>query len=108
MANEEQEAEDLQPLSEEEIKKKIEKFKGWEYKDNKISKEFQFKDYSDVLNFLGKLIPFCNEIDHHPDTHIYYRKVVFELTRYSIGGKVVERDFTIARKIEELYEEWPK
>lgn len=99
---------DLQPLSEKEIKLKLKNFPGWKYKDKMLTKKFEFKDFSDGLELLNKLIPFCNKIDHHPNVHIYFRQWVFELTRYSVGGKVTARDFTIARKIEELYQNRPK
>ncbi len=95
---------DIKELTNEEIKEKLKDYPGWEYKDNKLIKTLNFKDFSDGLDFLNKLIPYCNQIDHHPDVHIYYKKWIFELTRYSIGGKVTERDFEVARKIDELKE----
>jgi 4a-hydroxytetrahydrobiopterin dehydratase len=93
---------DLEPLDEKAIRKKLVSYSGWKLKDNKLVKTLQFKDFSDGLSFLNKLNLFCNKIDHHPDVHIYYRKWIFELTRYSIGGKVTDRDFKVARKIDDL------
>jgi 4a-hydroxytetrahydrobiopterin dehydratase len=95
--------EDIKPLSEEEISQKLKNFPGWSFHDNKISKEFKFKDFIDSLGFINRLIPFCQAIDHHPDVHIYYSKVVFDLQRFSIGGKVTDRDFQVATEIERLY-----
>lgn len=94
---------DLVPLSEETIKEKLSEFPGWEYKENKISKTFEFSSFDDGLTLIIKLAPFCNKIDHHPDIHIMYKKIRFDLQRFSAGGKVVERDFTVAERIEELY-----
>lgn len=94
---------DLKPLSESEIENKLQSFPGWTYKDNKISKQFVFKDFTEAVNFVAKLAPFCNSLDHHPDIRINYKKVLFELQRYSIGGKVTERDFTVAAEIERRY-----
>ena len=91
------------PLTEEEIKIRLADMPGWSFADNKISKKFKFKDFMDSLNFINRLAPFCEENDHHPDIHLFYNKVVFELQRFDIGGKVTDRDFVIARKIEELY-----
>ncbi len=90
-------------MTEKDIKLRLKDFPGWKYKDKTLIKKFQFKDFSDGLDLLNKLIPFCNKIDHHPNVHIYFRSWIFELTRYSVGGKVTERDFTVAKKIEELY-----
>jgi len=78
-------------------------FRAWKNAEYIIGK-LKIKDFSDGLDLLNKLIPFCNKIYHHPNVHIYFRQWIFELTRYSIGGKVTERDFTIARKIEKLYQ----
>ncbi len=93
---------DLKPLTQIEIKKKLTSFPGWKFANNKISKEFIFKSFSRGVIFIRRLAPFCNRIDHHPDIHIYYKKVLFELQRFSIGGKVTERDFTVVREIERL------
>ena len=75
-------------LSREEIQEKLKKLPGWEYVDDKIKKEFKFNDFMDSLGFINKMAPFFEKMDHHPDTHIFYNKVLFELQRFDIGGKV--------------------
>lgn len=90
-------------LSEEQIQEELKTLQGWEYKEHKISKEFKFNDFMDVLNFVNSLAPFCEANDHHPDIHIFYSKVLFELQRFDVGGKVTDKDFLIAREIERLY-----
>ncbi|MDO8530404.1 MAG: 4a-hydroxytetrahydrobiopterin dehydratase [bacterium] len=94
-------------LSEEQIEAGLVGVPGWEYKDNKISKEFKFKDFMDVLDFVNKLAPYCESIDHHPDIHIFYSKVLFELQRFDVGGKVTDKDFMVAKEIERIYSERP-
>lgn len=91
------------PLSEKEIREKLKTLPGWTYSDNKIKKEFKFADFMDSLNFINKLAPFFEEKDHHPDTHIFYNKILFELQRFDIGGKVTDRDFEVASEIEKQY-----
>ncbi|EKE12955.1 MAG: pterin-4-alpha-carbinolamine dehydratase [uncultured bacterium] len=95
--------EDLRILTEDEIEKKLKDFPGWEYRDNKITKKFQFGSFDEAVQFVEKLAPFSNRIDHHPDVHIYYKKIVFDLQRFSVGGKVTPRDFTVASEIERLF-----
>ncbi|MDO8444419.1 MAG: 4a-hydroxytetrahydrobiopterin dehydratase [bacterium] len=97
---------DLSALTTEEIKEKLKELpEGWEYKNNRISKTFIFDTIMDGIKLLDKLIPYCDSIDHHPDVHIYFKKFIFELTRFDIGEKVTARDFVVAKKIEELYKE---
>ncbi len=92
-------------LSEKQIKEQLASFAGWEYKDNKIAKQFEFNDFMDSLNFINKLAPFCEANDHHPDVHIFYSKVLFELQRFDVGGKVTDKDFLVAGEIEWLYQQ---
>jgi len=95
--------ENIKILSEKEISERLKEFPGWNFKDNKISKEFKFENFMDSLAFIVKLSSFCEINDHHPDIHIFYSKVLFELQRYSVGGKVTDRDFKVAGEIERLY-----
>ncbi len=90
-------------IPDDEIKERLKNLPGWKYEDNKIKKEFKFDDFLDSLGFVNTLAPFFEQMDHHPDTHILYSKVIFELQRFDIGGKVTDKDFTIAEEIERLY-----
>lgn len=92
-------------LTENQISEKLKSFEGWAYKDNKISKEFKFDDFMGSLNFVNALAPFCEANDHHSDVHIFYNKVLFELQRFDVGGKVTDKDFMVAQEIERLYKE---
>lgn len=97
--------EDIHILNEEEVLDNLKKIDGWEYKENKISKEFKFKDFMDCLSFVVKLAPVFEMKDHHPDIHIFYNKILFELQRFDVGGKVTDMDFFIASQIDKLYKE---
>lgn len=90
-------------LTKEEIEGRLKDLPGWIFANDKISKEFQFNDFMDSLDFVNELAPFCEKMDHHPDVHILYSKVLFELQRFDIGGKVTDRDFDVAQEIERLY-----
>jgi 4a-hydroxytetrahydrobiopterin dehydratase len=90
-------------LKPKEIKAELKNLPGWKFADNKISKQFEFKDFVDSIGFVNKLVPFFESVDHHPDTHILYSKVLFELQRFDIGGKVTDKDILVATKIEKEY-----
>ncbi|MGE5392829.1 MAG: 4a-hydroxytetrahydrobiopterin dehydratase [Candidatus Saccharibacteria bacterium] len=91
------------PLSEDAIKQALERLPGWSYGDDKLVKEFAFTDFVDSLSFINSLVAYFETMDHHPDVHIFYNKIKFELTRYDAGGKVTDRDLEVAKKIEETY-----
>ena len=94
---------DKQALAPEVINEKLKTLPGWTYANDKISKEFKFADFLSALKLVDDLAPFCEEHDHHPDIHIYYNRIVFDLQRFDIGGKVTARDFLVAERIEQLY-----
>jgi 4a-hydroxytetrahydrobiopterin dehydratase len=92
-------------LTQEEIEAGLKDLPGWKFENDKIFKEFQFKDFLDSLQFVNKMAPIFEEHDHHADTHIMYSKVLFELQRFDAGGKVTDRDLFIAGEIERNYKE---
>ncbi len=92
-------------LTEEEIREKLKALPGWEFANDKISKQYEFKDFLDSFGFVSGLVSFFESMDHHPDIHIFYSKVLFELQRFDIGGKVTDRDFIVATEIERQFNE---
>lgn len=68
-----------------------------------MTKEYQFKNFAEAVSFINKLAPFCDKINHHPDIHIYYNKIIFELKTHDAGDKVTEKDYILAKEIERLY-----
>ncbi|MBX4205212.1 MAG: 4a-hydroxytetrahydrobiopterin dehydratase [Candidatus Doudnabacteria bacterium] len=92
-----------QILTEEEITKALVGLLGWTYAEDKIAKQFEFADFVGSLSFINRMVAYFQEMDHHPDVHIFYSKVKFELQRFDAGSKVTDRDIQVAKKIEETY-----
>jgi len=93
----------LQPLNQEKIEENLEALSGWELDDYKICKTFEFPTFGDGVGFVSTLAPSLNEINHHPDIAIQYRKITFCLTSHDIGDKLSGRDFQVATIIDGLY-----
>ena len=91
------------PLTEEQIQKYLPEVPGWEVLENqKIRKEFIFKNFKAALDFTNKVGEIAEAEQHHPDIHLVsYKKVIIELWTHAIGG-LSENDFIIAAKIENL------
>ncbi len=97
--------EDIKVLDKREINEKLKEVFGWKYKRNKISKEFQFDNFVDALNFINQMKDFFERNDHHPDVHIFYNKILFELQRFDVGGYVTNMDFIVAKEIDKIFQE---
>lgn len=76
---------------------------GWKLKQHKLSRTFEFQDFVQSLSFVNSLVAYFETVDHHPDVHIAYGEVTFELTRYDVGGRVTDRDVEVAKKISSIY-----
>ena len=100
--------EKIRILQKEEIYKELKKLPGWQYKDGRLLKTYEFKEFMYVIHLIDRLAPFFEKLDHHADMEIEHRKITFKLWRFDIGMKVTNYDVLEARKIEELAKEYPQ
>jgi 4a-hydroxytetrahydrobiopterin dehydratase len=75
--------------------------KGWQAKDDKLTKTFTFKDFVTAMEFLNKVAEIAEAEGHHPDFAVHYNRVDFTIFTHDVGG-LSENDFIIAAKIDEL------
>ena len=74
---------------------------GWTVVENKLVREFRFKDYGQTMDFVNKVAGIADAENHHPLMHVYYAKAVVELWTHAIGG-LSENDFILAAKIDRI------
>jgi 4a-hydroxytetrahydrobiopterin dehydratase len=83
------------------IKNYLKKIKNWKYKNNKIYKEFKFKDFKETLKFVNKVSNISEKEGHHPNIYFTWGKCKIEVYTHAING-LSENDFILAAKIDEL------
>jgi 4a-hydroxytetrahydrobiopterin dehydratase len=88
-------------LNDEEIKVRLDGLDGWERRGEAIEKQFQFDDFTGSVDFVNRITPVANEMNHHPDLAISWNKVPVTLSTHSEGG-LTENDFELAGKIDGL------
>jgi 4a-hydroxytetrahydrobiopterin dehydratase len=88
-------------LNDEDVQAKLSGLDGWERKGDAIEKQFEFGDFSGSVDFVNRLTPVANEMNHHPDLAISWNKVTVTLTTHSEGG-LTGSDFELAGKIDGL------
>ncbi|MDP3954038.1 MAG: 4a-hydroxytetrahydrobiopterin dehydratase [bacterium] len=89
------------PLSGDKLDEYLKQVKDWETLDSsrKITKHFEFKDFKEAMDFIGKVADIAESEGHHPDIHIFYNKVQLVLWTHAING-LSENDFILASKID--------
>ena len=93
-------------LTQAEIDKELRDLSSWEQKGDNIQKQFEFESFMDAINFIYNLAPTFERIEHHADIHILFNKILFELQRFDVGGKITNRDIEVAHEIEKSFKEW--
>jgi len=88
-------------LSDEEIERRLEGVDGWARSGGAITKAFDRGDFKGSVDFVNRLTPAAEEMNHHPDLEISWSKVTVSITNHSAGG-LTENDFELAQKIDSL------
>lgn len=76
----------------------------WKEINGKLTRTFEFSDFAGAMVFVIKVAEAAEMADHHPDIHIYYNKVTFELWTHS-AGKVTDKDKALAKEISRLFKQ---
>jgi len=92
-----------EPLTEEKIADELSDLTGWAHENNKLTKEFNFDNFRDAMAFINRIAFEAEEQVHHPEIFNVYNTVNISLSTHNAGGKVTEKDITLAKTIESLY-----
>ena len=89
-------------LSDDEIESKIADLdNGWELKDGKIVKSFQFSSFMDAIEFVNEIARIAERLDHHPIITINWKTVKLSLKSFDVDV-ITKRDISLAEEIEKL------
>jgi len=91
----------METLSEEEARRRLEELAGWEYANGRIRKQFVFRTFLRAIAFVNTVAYVAEAAKHHPDITINYNKVTLRLITHSEDA-LTELDFNLARQIEAL------
>ena len=90
--------------SNEEIKRAIEELdSGWELREGKIVKSFQFPSFMKAIEFVNDVAKIAEKVNHHPIITINWRTVKLSLKSFDVDG-LTERDINLAKEIEKRRE----
>lgn len=79
---------------------------GWTGSPEKLRRSIEFADFLTAIEFINRLAPRCEELDHHPDLALRWRWVDVELATHSAGG-VTELDLSLAGIVDEVAADLP-
>lgn len=74
----------------------------WTEADDRLIKEFRFRDFSEAFAFMTRVALIAEKMDHHPEWTNVYNTVRIALSTHSAGGKVTAKDRQLAAAIDAL------
>jgi 4a-hydroxytetrahydrobiopterin dehydratase len=88
-------------LSDAEIDERLGGLEGWQRSGEAIAKQFDNGDFKGSVDFVNRLTPEAEDMNHHPDLEISWKTVTVTISTHSEGG-LTENDFELARRIDAL------
>ncbi|MCG3209447.1 MAG: putative pterin-4-alpha-carbinolamine dehydratase [Anaerolineae bacterium] len=83
------------------IEQELANLDGWALKNGKLHRELKFKNFVEAWGFMSQVAMLAEKANHHPEWSNVWNQVVIDLTSHDVQG-ISERDFKLARKINEL------
>jgi 4a-hydroxytetrahydrobiopterin dehydratase len=74
----------------------------WIEEDNKLKRNFTFKDFSEAFAFMTRVAILAEKQNHHPYWSNVYNKVNIELNTHDAGNIVTAKDHKLAKAIDSL------
>jgi 4a-hydroxytetrahydrobiopterin dehydratase len=88
-------------LSKSELDTRLSNLDGWSIQNDKLHKEFKFKDFVRAFGFMSSMALVSESMGHHPEWFNVYNKVSVDLTTHDAGG-ITSNDIDWARKANDL------
>ncbi|MGF1571602.1 MAG: 4a-hydroxytetrahydrobiopterin dehydratase [Sumerlaeia bacterium] len=89
-------------LTQSEIQRHLNGLDGWEQQGNRITRTLKTKNFQHGVSFLTKIAPLADDMNHHPDVELGFKKLTFHLTTHDCGG-LTTLDFELAAKLDEAW-----
>lgn len=86
------------------VNEKLAQLNEWKYDSEKgmLYKEFVFKGYLKTIGFVNAIAWIANKENHHPDLEVSFNKCLVKLTTHDDGNQLSEKDFNLAKLIDQL------
>lgn len=84
----------------------LEQLPGWQVRDGKLTRVYQFKDFADAFGFMCTCALRIHALDHHPEWSNVYSTVKVELVTHDAKG-ITARDAELAGVMEAIAKRFP-
>jgi 4a-hydroxytetrahydrobiopterin dehydratase len=75
---------------------------GWHGDRTGIERTVELATFPQAIAFVDRVAVAAEEMNHHPDIDIRWRKVTLRLVTHSAGGYVTDKDLTLGHRIDSI------
>lgn len=75
----------------------------WQEQNNQLKRSFKFTNFIEAFAFMTKVAFAAEKLNHHPNWSNVYNQVDIILSTHDAGNTVTEKDWQLAKKIDEIY-----
>ncbi|MET8243657.1 4a-hydroxytetrahydrobiopterin dehydratase [Streptomyces sp. NPDC005202] len=92
----------VEPLSHKEIEDRLAELPGWSFDGDHLTRSYRLGSHFAATAMVVHIAQVQEELDHHSDLTLGYNTVSLSVNTHSAGGAVTEKDFELARRVQEL------
>lgn len=74
----------------------------WSVADGKLTTTRELPTFLGAVQFVQQIAIVAEELDHHPDIDIRWRRVVLAVSTHDSGGALTARDVQLAHRVDAL------
>ncbi|MFF8593696.1 4a-hydroxytetrahydrobiopterin dehydratase [Streptomyces sp. NPDC015220] len=92
----------VEPLSYKEIEDRLAELPGWSLDGDRLTRSFRLGSHFAATAMVVHIAQVQEELNHHSDLTLGYNTVSLSVNTHSAGGAVTEKDFELARRVQDL------
>ncbi|MFF9132322.1 MULTISPECIES: 4a-hydroxytetrahydrobiopterin dehydratase [unclassified Streptomyces] len=92
----------VEPLSQKEIEDRLAELPGWSLDEGRLARSYRLASHFAATAMVIHIAQVQEELNHHSDLTLGYNTVSLTVSTHSAGGAVTERDFELARRVQDL------
>jgi 4a-hydroxytetrahydrobiopterin dehydratase len=91
-----------EPLDDDALAALAEALPSWQVEGGSIVREVEAPTFPAAIEWVVMIAAAAEEMDHHPDIDIRWRRLRLALSTHSAGGRVTELDVALAERIDAI------
>ncbi|MFC9686785.1 4a-hydroxytetrahydrobiopterin dehydratase [Streptomyces sp. NPDC056948] len=92
----------VEPLSQKEVEDRLAELPGWSLDADRLTRSYRLGSHFAATAMVVHIAQVQEELGHHSDLTLGYNTVSLSVHTHSAGGAVTQKDFELARRVEDL------